>query len=136
MATSSPFFTESSTSGQPGHLFPDWSCLSFLDESDDNDVEVSKTASNRYFDPVVGGRNSTRSSSSRSSAGSTGFYESVQETSPSTSLSPYAFVSIECVSFVRFRHIGRKRGASFDTNFCNVIFDENYCMRFDASIFS
>ena len=79
----------------------DWaSSLSFLDhlDSGDEDVEVTKntniTGGNFKFDPVVGGRNSTRSSSSRSS-GSTGFYEAV-ELSPVSSISPQNFVSIEC----------------------------------------
>jgi len=65
----------------------------------ENDVEVSKAAAmneknfgNKIFDPVVGGRHTNRSSSSRSSAGSTGFYDTL-ELSPTTSLSPFAFVS-------------------------------------------
>ena len=66
-----------------------WPSLSWCDdlEEDTLDVEVTKASA---FDPVVGGRNSTRSSSSRSS-GSTGFYEQL-EMSPTNSLSPHAFV--------------------------------------------
>ena len=77
----------------------DWaSSLSFLDhlDSGDEDVEVTKNTNitgYSKFDPVVGGRNSTRSSSSRSS-GSTGFYEAV-ELSPVSSISPQNFVSIK-----------------------------------------
>lgn len=71
----------------------DWaSPLSFLDhlDSGDEDVEVTKNITGNFkFDPVVGGRNSTRSSSSRSS-GSTGFYEAV-ELSPVSSISPQHF---------------------------------------------
>ena len=76
--------------------------LSFLDDSNDelDDVEVTKVAKNaKFFDPVVGGRNSTRSSSSRSSAGSTGFSDQVLESSPTNSLSPYAFVSYFFTNF-------------------------------------
>merc|ERR1712018_254644 len=69
--------------------------LFFLDDSNDEleDVEVTKAVAKngKFFDPVVGGRNSTRSSSSRSSAGSTGFSDQVLESSPTNSLSPYAF---------------------------------------------
>jgi len=68
--------------------YENWPSLSFLEDLDEEDVEVTKASA---FDPVVGkGRNqSTRSSSARSS-GSTGFYESV-EMSPTNSLSPHAF---------------------------------------------
>ena len=85
------------------HFSPNWATLSFLDDSNDEleDVEVTKVAKNaksntlnNFFDPVVGGRNSTRSSSSRSSAGSTGCSDQALESSPTNSLSPYAFVSI------------------------------------------
>ena len=71
--------------------YENWPSLSFLEDLDEEDVEVTKASA---FDPVVGkGRNqSTRSSSARSS-GSTGFYESV-EMSPTNSLSPHAFVSL------------------------------------------
>ena len=84
------------------HFSPNWATLSFLDDSNDEleDVEVTKVAKNaksntlnNFFDPVVGGRNSTRSSSSRSSAGSTGCSDQALESSPTNSLSPYAFVS-------------------------------------------
>lgn len=82
------------------HFSPNWATLSFLDDSNDEleDVEVTKVAKNaksntlnNFFDPVVGGRNSTRSSSSRSSAGSTGCSDQALESSPTNSLSPYAF---------------------------------------------
>lgn len=86
---------------QNQHFSPNWATLSFLDDSNDEleDVEVTKVAknaksntlSNNFFDPVVGGRNSTRSSSSRSSAGSTGCSDQALESSPTNSLSPYAF---------------------------------------------
>merc|ERR1712012_30425 len=68
--------------------YENWPSLSFLEDLDEEDVEVTKASA---FDPVVGkGRTqSTRSSSARSS-GSTGFYESV-EMSPTNSLSPHAF---------------------------------------------
>ena len=71
--------------------YENWPSLSFLEDLDEEDVEVTKASA---FDPVVGkGRTqSTRSSSARSS-GSTGFYESV-EMSPTNSLSPHAFVSL------------------------------------------
>jgi len=71
-----------------------WTTLSFLDDSNDElseaaaDFEVAKNA--KVFDPVVGGRNSTRSSSSRST-GSTGCSDQALESSPTNSLSPYAF---------------------------------------------
>ena len=85
--------------------------LSFLDDSNDEleDVEVTKAVakSGKFFDPVVGGRNSTRSSSSRSSAGSTGFSDQVLESSPTNSLSPYAFVS-EYKLFLSGRHFSLK----------------------------
>jgi len=76
------------------HFSPNWTSLSFLDDSNDElseaaaDFEVAKNA--KVFDPVVGGRNSTRSSSSRSS-GSTGCSDQALESSPTNSLSPYAF---------------------------------------------
>ena len=70
------------------HEINTWPSLSWIEELEEEDVEVTKASA---FDPVVGGRNSTRSSSSRSS-GSTGFYEAV-EMSPTNSLSPHAFVS-------------------------------------------
>ena len=72
--------------------YENWPSLSFLEDLDEEDVEVTKASA---FDPVVGkGRTqSTRSSSARSS-GSTGFYESV-EMSPTNSLSPHAFVSLK-----------------------------------------
>jgi hypothetical protein len=90
------------------HFSPNWATLSFLDDSNDEleDVEVTKVAKNaksntlnNFFDPVVGGRNSTRSSSSRSSAGSTGCSDQALESSPTNSLSPYAFVSIYLTIF-------------------------------------
>ena len=90
------------------HFSPNWATLSFLDDSNDEleDVEVTKVAKNaksntlnNFFDPVVGGRNSTRSSSSRSSAGSTGCSDQALESSPTNSLSPYAFVSIYLTNF-------------------------------------
>ena len=81
---------------QASHFnYENWPSLSFLEDLEEEDVEVTKASA---FDPVVGGRNqSTRSSSSRSS-GSTGFYEAV-EMSPTNSLSPHAFVS-----FAFFKH--------------------------------
>ena len=90
------------------HFSPNWATLSFLDDSNDEleDVEVTKVAKNaksntlnNFFDPVVGGRNSTRSSSSRSSAGSTGCSDQALESSPTNSLSPYAFVSSYLTNF-------------------------------------
>lgn len=84
--------TMASSSFADAHFCPERT-LSFLEDSnDDDDVEVTKAASNKFFDPVVGGRHSVRSSSSRSSAGSTGFFDNL-ELSPTSSLSPYAFVS-------------------------------------------
>ena len=92
------------------HFSPNWATLSFLDDSNDEleDVEVTKVAKNaksntlnNFFDPVVGGRNSTRSSSSRSSAGSTGCSDQALESSPTNSLSPYAFVSTIFFNFFR-----------------------------------
>ena len=86
--------TENNSENQ--HFLPNWTSLSFLDDSNDElseaaaDFEVAKNA--KVFDPVVGGRNSTRSSSSRSS-GSTGCSDQALESSPTNSLSPYAFVS-------------------------------------------
>jgi len=114
MATSQRFSSTSSSSGFSSnnlentvhnsdsnqHFSPNWATLSFLDDSNDEleDVEVTKVAKNaksntlnNFFDPVVGGRNSTRSSSSRSSAGSTGCSDQALESSPTNSLSPYAF---------------------------------------------
>ena len=91
------------------HFSPNWATLSFLDDSNDEleDVEVTKVAKNaksntlnNFFDPVVGGRNSTRSSSSRSSAGSTGCSDQALESSPTNSLSPYAFVSTIFFTFL------------------------------------
>ena len=97
---------------QNQHFSPNWATLSFLDDSNDEleDVEVTKVAknaksntlSNNFFDPVVGGRNSTRSSSSRSSAGSTGCSDQALESSPTNSLSPYAFVSTYFLKFIYF----------------------------------
>ena len=93
------------------HFSPNWATLSFLDDSNDEleDVEVTKVAKNaksntlnNFFDPVVGGRNSTRSSSSRSSAGSTGCSDQALESSPTNSLSPYAFVSTYFLKFIYF----------------------------------
>jgi len=84
--------TENNSENQ--HFLPNWTSLSFLDDSNDElseaaaDFEVAKNA--KVFDPVVGGRNSTRSSSSRSS-GSTGCSDQALESSPTNSLSPYAF---------------------------------------------
>ena len=122
MATSQRFSSTSSSSGFSSnnlentvhnsdsnqHFSPNWATLSFLDDSNDEleDVEVTKVAKNaksntlnNFFDPVVGGRNSTRSSSSRSSAGSTGCSDQALESSPTNSLSPYAFVSIYLTIF-------------------------------------
>ena len=96
---------------QNQHFSPNWATLSFLDDSNDEleDVEVTKVAKNaksntlnNFFDPVVGGRNSTRSSSSRSSAGSTGCSDQALESSPTNSLSPYAFVSTYFLKFIYF----------------------------------
>ena len=97
------------------HFSPNWATLSFLDDSNDEleDVEVTKVAKNaksntlnNFFDPVVGGRNSTRSSSSRSSAGSTGCSDQALESSPTNSLSPYAFVS----TYIFFHFFWQKSG--------------------------
>ena len=72
--------------------FSELQCVDFFnfDPEEEEDTEVMKA--NKVFDPVVGGRHSVRSSCSRSSAGSTGFYDAVDR-SPTTSLSPFTFVS-------------------------------------------
>ena len=104
------------------HFSPNWATLSFLDDSNDEleDVEVTKVAKNaksntlnNFFDPVVGGRNSTRSSSSRSSAGSTGCSDQALESSPTNSLSPYAFVSIYLTIFFFFEKMAEPISTGF-----------------------
>ena len=96
-STTWPVMSPIQLGSQDKHFELNWqSSLSFVEtlDSGEEDVEVTKNITERNnfkFDPVVGGRNSTRSSSSRSS-GSTGFYEAV-ELSPVNSMSPQHFVS-------------------------------------------